>query len=293
MTPAILAALLLLAPRIAPTAPPDARPTIPVARAYLPVAIGWPAAIPKTATPRPTVQPLPPRPTPLIVRPGTYEELRRAVAVPGAYVVPQPGIYRPSRSLKLAAGVILDGADQVTIIGKTVELYKADGATVRRLTVRDAAGDGIRVSHTSAALIEHVRVSGSGDGEIDIVEIREDAPAVVIVRDTVIGPARKAMLIGDPDQSQDARLSVVLERVTFTDCIVRVPKVHWAFLEMRDSTIYNWSGPRIDAQLGARIRLKGNAWIAGKDSLPGYYLPTGGTVEDLGGNTYRPWRGAE
>lgn len=294
MTPAILAVLLLLAPRPAAVPPtPDARPTIPVARAYLPVVIGWPAAIPKTATPRPTVQPLPPRPTPLIVRPGTYEELRRAVAVPGAYVVPRPGVYRPSRNLKIGPGVTLDGADQVTIIGKTVELYKADGATVRRLTVRDAAGDGIRVSHTSAALIEHVRVSGSGDGEIDIVEIREDAPAVVIVRDTVIGPGRKCFLGGDPDQPQDARLTIVLERVTFTDCHVRVPKVHWAFLEMRDSTIYNWSGPRIDAQLGARVRIKGNTWIAGKDSLPGYYLPTGGTVEDLGGNAYREWRGME
>lgn len=295
MTPAILLALALLAPRIAPAVPPtaDPRPTIPADRAYLPVVLipgrVTPAA---TATPRPTVQPLPPKPTPLIVRPGTYEELRRAVAVPGAYVVPQPGIYRPSRALKIAAGVTLDGAGQVTILGKTVELYEADGATVRRLAVRDAAGDGIRVSHTGRALIEGVQVSGSKDGEIDIVE-GPDAGAVVIVRDSRIGPGRKCMLIGDPDQPQDARLVVVLERVTFTDCAVRTPKVHWALVEMRDSTVYHWSGPRLDVQLGGRVRLKGNTWIAGPGSLPGDYLPTGGRVEDLGGNTYREWRGAE
>lgn len=288
MTPATLLAIALV---VLPT--PTPRPTIPVDRAYLPAALVpgrvTPAA---TATQRPTVVPLPPRPTPLVVRPGTYEELRRAVAVPGAYVVPQPGIYRPSRPLKIAPGVTLDGQGRATIYGKTVELYKADGATVRRVAVRDAAGDGIRVSHTHRATIEGVQVSGSKDGELDLVEGPDDG-AVIIVRDSVIGPGRKCMLAGDPDQDQDARMVVVLERVTFSDCHVRVPKAHWVLLEMRDSTIYHWSGPRIDAQLGARIRIKNNTWIAGPESLPGYYLPTGGRVEDMGGNVYREWRGAE
>lgn len=294
MIPVILA-VLLLAPRIAPTALPttDPRPTIPADRAYLPVGL-IPGRVTQAApTPRPTVQPLPPAPTPLIVRPSTYEELRRAVAVPGAYVVPAPGTYRPSRPLKIAAGVTLDGAGQVTIVGKTVELYEADGATVRRLAVRDAAGDGIRVSHTHAALIEGVQVSGSRDGEIDVVEGPNEGAAIVIIRDSAIGPGRKCNLNGDPDQPQDARMVIVLERVVFDRCGVRVPKAHWALIEMRDSTIYRWSGPRIDAQLGARVRLKNNTWIAGPESLPGYYLPTGGRVEDLGGNTYREWRGAE
>jgi hypothetical protein len=101
------------------------------------------------------------------------------------------------------------------------------------------------------------------------------------------------MLIGDPDQDQDARLAVVLERVTFTDCAVRVPKVHFAFVEIRGGTVYHWRGPRLDVQLGGRVRMKDTAWIAGPESLPGYYLPTGGRVEDLGGNVYREWKGAE
>jgi hypothetical protein len=273
-------------PAIAPPAPR-------ISRAYMPALVNVPAWMLATAAPKPpTPQPLPPVPTPLVVRPATYEELRRAVAVPGAYVVPMPGTYRPSRPLKIAPGVTLDGHGQVTIYGKTVELYNADGATVRRIAVRDAAGDGIRVSHTHRATIEGVQVSGSKDGELDLVEGPDDG-AVIIVRDSVIGPGRKCMLAGDPDQGQDARMVVVLERVTFTDCHVRVPKAHWVLLEMRDSTIYHWSGPRIDAQLGARIRIKGNTWIAGPESLPGDYLPTGGRVEDLGGNVYRDWRGMQ
>jgi len=269
-------------------APPVARP----ARAYMPALVNVPAWMLATAAPRPTVQPLPPVPTPLVVRPATYEELRRAVAVPGAYVVPQPGTYRPSRPLKIGPGVTLDGQGQVTIYGKTVELYKADGATVRRIAIRDAAGDGIRVSHTHRATIEGVQVSGSKDGELDLVEGPDDG-AVIIVRDSFIGPGRKCSLIGDPDQRQDARLAVVLERVTFDRCAVRTPKIHHAFVEMRDSTVYRWTGPRLDVQMGGRIRIKGNTWIAGPESLPGYYLPTGGRVEDLGGNTYREWKGAE
>lgn len=274
---------LAAAPFIAPP------PTLRLYSVHLPaVLVPGRVTPPATATlPRPTATP-----GAVPLRPATYEELRRAVAIPGAYVVPAPGIYRPSRALKLAAGVTLDGADQVTIIGKTVELYKADRATVRRLAVRDAGGDGIRVSHTRSALIEGVQVSGSGDGEIDIVE-GPDEGGIVIVRDSAIGPGRKCFLGGDPDQSQDARMVIVLERVAFSDCHVRVPKAHWVLLEMRDSTIYHWSGPRIDAQLGARIRIKGNTWIAGPESLPGDYLPTGGIVEDLGGNVYREWRGAQ
>lgn len=270
-------------------APPVAR----TARAYMPALVNVPAWMLATAAPKPpTPQPLPPVPTPLVVRPATYEELRRAVAVPGAYVVPMPGTYRPSRPLKLAPGVTLDGQGQVIILGKTVELYKADGATVRRLAVRDAAGDGIRVSHTHRATIEGVQVSGSKDGELDIVEGPDDG-AVIIVRDSVIGPGRKCSLIGDPDQGQDARLVVVLERVTFDRCAVRVPKVHWAFVEIRGGTVYHWSGPRLDVQLGGRVRIKDTTWIAGPESLPGYYLPTGGRVEDMGGNVYREWKGAE
>jgi len=194
----------------------------------------------------------------------------------------------------VAAHAELDGQGQVTIYGKTIELYKADGAAVRRLAVRDAAGDGIRVSHTHAALIEDVQVSGSHDGEIDIVEGPDDGTsAFVIVRNAAIGPGRKCMLIGDPDQGQDARLVVVLDHVDFSECGVRVPKVHWAWVEIRDGTVYHWRGPRLDVQLGGRVRLKGTTWLAGPESLPGYYLPTGGSVEDLGGNVYRPWKGEQ
>lgn len=267
------------------------------AQGYFPALINVPAwmVMPRTATPapRPTIQPLPPVPTPLVVRPGTHEELRRVVATPGAYVVPMPGVYRLSRNLKLAPGVTLDGDHQMTIIGKTVELYEADGATVRNLRILDAAGDGLRVSHTRSALIEGVTISGSGDGELDIVEGPDEGNVFVIVRNTVIGPGRKANLIGDPDQPQDARLVVILDHVTFTDVAVRVPKVHWAWVEIRGGTVYHWRGPRLDVQLGGRVRMKDTTWIAGPESLPGYYLPTGGQVEDLGGNTYREWKGAE
>lgn len=286
-----LAALLLGGggPPPAPLVGPP--PTVRLYSVHLPAVLvpGRVTPVPSaTATPRPTTAP-----SPEPQRPTTYEELRRCLAVRGATCWPVPGVYRPSRPLTFAPGSTLDGQGQVTIVGKTLELYKADGATVRRVAVRDAAGDGIRVSHTRGALIEDVQVSGSHDGEIDIVEGPDpDGRSVfVTVRRATIGPGRKCMLIGDPDQSQDAWLVVVLDHVDFVDCGVRVPKVHWAWVEIRGGTVFRWRGPRLDVQLGGRVRLKGTTWVAGPESLPGYYLPTGGQVEDLGGNVFRPWRG--
>lgn len=296
MTHAFLLFLALLLPQrpaaIPPTATPDPRPTIAVDRGWLPAVLApgrvTPAPLP---TARPTLAPSPVPPPPL--RPTTYEELRRAVAQPGAHVLPAPGVYWLARNLKIARNVTLDGGGQVVLLGKTIELYEADGAVIRRLEVRDAGGDGIRVSHTSAALIEQVRVSGSGDGEIDVVELRDNQPSVVVIRDTIVGPGRKCTLLGDPDQGQDAGLLVILERVSFRECVVRTPKVHHARVEIWEGSVFHWTGPRLDVQMGGLVRMRGASWVAGPGSLMTYYLPTGGRVEDLGGNTFRPWRGAE
>lgn len=260
---------LILALAIFPTPRPH--------RVYLPITANVPQWMLATAAPARTATP-----ERLTLRPTTYEQLRRDVLVPGALVLPAPGVYRLTRKMNIGPGVTLDGRNLVTLVGKTVELYKADGATVRNLRIVDAGGDGLRVTHTRWALIEGVQISGGGDGELDIVE-SPDAGASIIVRDSIIGPGRKCMLIGDPDQPQDARLTVLLERVRFTDCHVRTPKVHRARVVISGGQVFRWTGPRLDVQLGGRVEMSGTTWIAGPGSLPGFFTPTGGTVLETGG----------
>lgn len=237
----------------------------------------------------PSVRLARPTPAPHIVRPRTYEELRAAVATPGSYVVPAPGEYQLSRIMRIARGTTLDGEDLVVIRGKTIELFEADGAVVRRLSVRDAAGDGIRVTHTHSALIERVSVAGSKDGEIDVVEGPDEGGSVTI-RDSILS-GRKCMLLGDPDEDSDSLMSVTLENVSFLGCHVRTPKVHKIRkVTIRGGLVRHWSGPRLDVQMGGFVEALGTRWEAGPESELGTHIETGGRVTERGAIII-PWKG--
>lgn len=289
---ALLLLALALAPR--PVAPaivpptPDPRPTIPVMRIHLPVGLGWPPAQ-AARTPRPTAADL--RTT---IRPDTSPALAAALLVPGALVLPAPGEYRKGSAFRMAAGTTLDGRGLVTIRGGIL-IERANGATVRGVRVTSAPEDGISVVKTGGhVLIEHVDITGAGDGCLDVVR-SEAAGLVVTIRDATIHGCRKAMLLGHYDPGLDQRLTVHLERVTFQDCDARTPKVHRATVTMRDSRVIRWGSRAVDAQLGARISLSGVRFDEGPVSGPRIRLETGGLVSETGTVfvPYRPEVGAE
>jgi len=276
--------LLVLIPT--PTTRPPTRPTpVPV---YFPALVNVPAwmAPPRTATPAATTTPVPDLRTRLY--PATDGALKAALQVPGSLVLPGPGEYRPCCPLRVAAGVTLDGRGAVTIQGEGLLLYQAPGATIRNLRIVDADGDAISVNRSAGATIERVDIGGWGDGGIDIVRTPLGSPPHVI-RDSVIHDGTKGMLLGHQWEPVDDSARVVLERVTFRNVRVRVPKVHRASVEMRDCLVVGWSGPRLDVQLGGHVTMTGTRWEAGQDSQSGFYLPTGGSVSETG-TTYIPFR---
>ena len=289
---ALLLLALALAPR--PAAPaivpptPNPRPTIPVMRLHLPVGLGWPPAQ-ATRPSRPTIADL--RTT---IRPDTSPALAAALRVPGALVLPAAGEYRQGSAFRMAAGTTLDGRGMVTIRGGIL-IERASGATVRGVRIQGAPEDGISVVKTGGhVLIEHVDITGSADGCLDVVR-SEVAGLTVTVRDVTIHGCRKAMLLGHYDPGLDAALVVLLERVTFTDCDARTPKVHRATVTMRDSRVIRWGSRAVDAQLGARIALSGVRFDEGPNSGPRIRLETGGLVSETGTVfvAYRPVVGSE
>lgn len=290
MTPVIplALALALLAPRIAPSPTPDPRPTIPAARSYLPVALVPGRVTPAAPTQRPTVVPLPPKPTALIARPGTDAELKRCLQTAGTYCAPAPGEYRPCCPYRVAAGVTLDGQEAVTIRGEGLLLYQAHGATIRNIRIVDADGDAIGVNRSAGVTIDHVDLSGWGDGGIDIVRTPLGSSPHVI-RDSVLHDATKGALLGHQWESVDDSARVVLERVTFRSVRVRTPKIHRAHVTMTDCRISGWFGPVADVQLGGSLVMIRTVMIAGQDSQRGHYTPTGGTVQEIG-TVFVPYR---
>lgn len=218
---------------------------------------------------------------PTVLRPVTYEELRRAVAVPGAVVIPRLAYYRPSRPLAMAPHTTLDGEGRVTIQGEGITVYRADGVTIRGLEIVDADGDGISVNKSGGVLIERVTLRGWGDGGIDIVRTPPGS-ARHIVRDCLLSGGAKGMLLGHQLADEDNGARVLLVRVSFVDVGVRTPKVHRAGVTIVGGFVSNWRGPRLDVQLGGHIDANGTRWQAGPKSELGVSLTTGGTAAERG-----------
>lgn len=245
----------------------------------------------KTPTSRPTATTVPTA-TRIAVRPADPDALRRAVTTPGALVIPAPGAYRMRTVVQVAAGVTLDGRGQVQILDRGVYLYKADGVTIRGLTIIEPSGDGISVNASTGTLIEDVTIQGpAGDGGLDIVHSRSGGGSHVLRRVTIRGVV-KGMLLGHQLDGNDNALRVTLDRVTFENCRVRVPKIHRARVSIIGGTVFHWSGPMLDVQLSGHVDMRNTAWIAGKDSVRDYQLITGATMVEEG-TTYRPWEGAQ
>lgn len=255
-------------------------PVVREHRAYLPVVVAVPSWLSATSVPRPTATAtLADLRT--VLRPGTEGALKAALLVPGALVLPVAGEYRPCCPLRIAAGVTLDGRGAVRLIGEGLIIYRANGVTVRDLSIVDADGDGIGVNESMNVILEKLDIGGWGDGGIDIVRTPIGG-APHLIRDVVLHDGKKGNLDGHQWEPVDDGARILLERVTFRNVWVRTPKVHRMSVTMVDCLIVNWSGPALDVQLGGSVNMIRTRWEAGPDSLRTYYTPTGGTVTEFG-----------
>jgi len=265
-------------------------PVVREHRAYLPVAVNVPTWVLATSVPRPTATAtLADLRT--VLRPGTEGALKAALLVPGALVLPVAGEYRPCCPLRIAAGVTLDGRGAVRLVGEGLIIYRANGVTVRGLSIVDADGDGIGVNESMNVILEKLDIGGWGDGGIDIVRTPIGG-APHLIRDVVLHDGVKGMLLGHQLAASDGAMRVVLERVRFVRVQARPPKVHRANVMVYDGLVTEWIGGGVDAQLGARVTLTRVRFEAGKKSGARATTATGGTVTEFG-TEYVPWGGMQ
>jgi hypothetical protein len=147
--------------------------------------------------------------------------------------------------------VTIDGstapAPGITLRNHGLFILGTEGAhdvIARGLRVRNAAGDGIHVARGAYnVLIEHVSVHGSGDGNIDITEVRD----VTVAWSILAEPAgtQKNMLI------KYAPSRITLHHNLFVAAQQRNPQVRiddagtpatTTTLDMRNNVVWDWRG---------------------------------------------------
>lgn len=275
MSAILLAALLVLVPTSTP---------VPDPLLHFPALANVPAWLnpPRTPTPRPTATDM--RTT---LRPDTCSALAAALRVPGALVLPIPG--GCSGDFRMAAGTTLDGKGLVTLHSGLL-LQGANGATVRGIRIDRAQEDAISIVKTGGwVLIEHVDLTGAGDGALDVVR-SDPAGLVVTVRDSVLHDDEKCSLLGHFSPGLDENLTVNLENVSFINCDARSPKTHKGRVFMTGGLVSFWGSRAIDVQLGGLVTLSGVTFREGPMSGPRLRTETGGSVRETG-TVIVPWEG--
>lgn len=198
------------------------------------------------------------------LRPATAGALIDALAVPRALVLPEPGEFWMPVQARVAAGVTLNGRGAVSITGRGLMLDRADDASILGVTIRDCKGDCLTVQHSRRVVFERLDVSRATDGLFDM-----NGGATVTVRDSLFHDGTpRGVLVGNWQAGSDGRERLILERVTFRDVPVRTPKLQDADLIARDLAIIRPTEWGLDLRGSSTADITGLVIVPGKKTNP-------------------------
>lgn len=230
-----------------------------------------------TAVPRPTY------------RPASAGALIDALTVPGALVLPEPGVYHLPVQARVAAGVTLNGrglvedggtvgarwVGNVTITGRGLMVEDAAGVTLRGVSVRGVKGDGATATRAHGLVVEHAAFSLATDGLFDL-----NGGSTVTMRDVLFTEGSpRGQLCGNWQSPWDGRERLVMDRVTFRDVPVRTPKLQDCDLVARSLVIVRAKEWGLDLRGSSTADLRGLLIVYGpKTNRPGWRADDGSTV---------------
>ena len=143
-------------------------------------------------------------------------------------------------AIRLRSNTTIDGRGQeITIRGYGLQLRRIENIVLHNLRFDSGTDDAIMVrDNTHHVWIDHVSLSGFGDGLIDITNAATD----VTVSWCELSGHDKVMLISaNPGDSQDVDIRVTLHLNYFHDTVQRHPRMRWGRIHSFNNYITDWS----------------------------------------------------
>ncbi len=270
-------------------APPTQLPAgaLQVSRMYLPVVVGWPAALPpRTPTPRatrvPTDRELLLSEVSGVARvrgvdgagltgpgcvvtsldyqgPGT---LRECLSAPGRWITfGVHGQITLVDDLRVPSNTTIDARGaSVLLWGGGLVLGRVQDVIIAGLTITEGDGDAIRVyNETEGVWLGHLDLSRCDDGLLDVTGGSTD----VTLAHSILHDHAKGMLFGANDRDTiDTRM-----RVTVHDTILatqyRHPKCRYGWVHLDRVTFGPWVGAAVDSGYGCRVLITRSWFVPG------------------------------
>jgi pectate lyase len=176
------------------------------------------------------------------------------------------GTIKLSSPIQVGSNTTIDGRGaNILITGRGLNVINVSNVVIHNLEVRDVDGDGFTVYAANRVWIDHVKVSETRDGAIDITE----GSMNVTVSWSLLTGQNKTMLIGANNANTlDRQISVTLHHNYFVGTERRNPLVRYGRVHLFNNLISNWGtggggGDAIATTYEAQLAVENNVFEAG------------------------------
>ena len=171
--------------------------------------------------------------------------------------------------LRIANDTTIDGRGaDITITNRGLSTAGRENIVIHNLKIDDINGDGIAVYDAKDIWIDHVSVSDTSDGAIDITKQSRN----VTVSWSHLTNQNKTMLISaNNSHTEDEIITVTLHHNWYEGTMRRNPLIRFGSLHMYNNVLSNWGtsggGDGVNSVYGARVLLENNVFEAGANTM--------------------------
>ena len=167
-------------------------------------------------------------------------------------------------AIRLRSDTTIDGRGQdITIRGYGLQLRRIENVVLHNLKFADGTDDAIMIrDDTERVWVDHVSLSGFGDGLIDITNAATD---VTVSWCELTGHDKVMLISANPGDSQDVAIRVTLHHNYFHDTVQRHPRMRWGRIHSFNNYIVDWSSYGAGSSQRAQFLSERNVYEAGSN----------------------------
>ena len=169
-----------------------------------------------------------------------------------------------SSAIRLRSNTTIDGRGQdVAIRGFGLQLRRIENVVLHNLRFSEGSDDAIMIRDgTDHVWVDHVSLSGFGDGLIDITNAATD---VTVSWCELTGHDKVMLISANPGDSQDVAIRVTLHHNYFHDTVQRHPRMRWGRIHSFNNYIVDWSSYGAGSSQRAQFLSERNVYEAGSN----------------------------